>query len=84
MLLLVHAPLQVGSTVAAIKRSAGRELMFTVLRGPDLVDVPCVPDIGNDGLGRIGVQLNSNIYIKHVKPQNVGEVFKITGSEFNR
>lgn len=36
-------------------------------RGADAIIVRVTPEVGPEGAGRIGVRLNSNAYIKHVR-----------------
>jgi len=46
--------------------------------------ISVTPEIGPDGAGRIGVRLNSNAVIKHVRAKDFGEVVSIANTEFIR
>ena len=46
--------------------------------------LPCAPDLADNGDGRIGVQLSSHFNITHTIAQTVPEAIDLAGSEFNR
>ncbi|MEW5306624.1 MAG: hypothetical protein WDW36_009078 [Sanguina aurantia] len=75
---------QVSSVVAQIQAAPGVKIDVLVQRGDTQVVLPVVPDIGDDGRGRIGVQLVSNVAIRHVPASGVQEIAKIAGLEWQR
>ncbi len=48
------------------------------------MQVPCAPELGRDGIGRIGVSLSPNAAIVHTHPEDLSEALSTTGSEFLR
>ena len=76
--------LQVPDVVANIKSHPNEQLMFTLQRGDDVLQLPATPTAGKDGKGAIGVSLLSHTFIQHTKPTSLQDAFVMTGSEFNR
>lgn len=75
---------QVPDLVSTIKSHPNEQLMFTLQRGEEVLQLPATPSAGRDGKGAIGVSLLSHTFIKHTRPANLADAFAMTGAEFNR
>lgn len=72
----------VDKLVRQIKQSDGKAMQFEVLRGTEMKEFSLLPELGDDGYGRIGVQLVNNSVMKRTTAGSVPEAAKIAASEF--
>uniref|UniRef100_A0A6T8ITU7 PDZ domain-containing protein n=1 Tax=Hemiselmis andersenii TaxID=464988 RepID=A0A6T8ITU7_HEMAN len=71
--------------VSTIKKSAGKELNFDIVRNGEVYEVSVVPDKTKGGDGIIGVKLTSNIEkVTAVVPSNPIDALALTSKEFVR
>lgn len=75
---------QVNVVVAQIQAAPATKIDITVQRGDRTIVLPVTPDVGDDGRGRIGVQLVSNVIIRHVPASGLKEIAKVAGLEWQR
>ncbi|KAK9664130.1 hypothetical protein RND81_14G021100 [Saponaria officinalis] len=80
--LLKTGPRTVSDVVEVIKKNPSRNVLLTVTRAGQQVEIGVTPDENSDGTGKIGVQLSPNVIFKKIKPKNIGEAISFTGSEF--
>ena len=73
---------EVNRIVQEIRLSDGKAMRLSVLRGNERRQVVVVPELSSDGYGKIGVQLLSNVDVKHQRPENVGEMASIAAREW--
>lgn len=75
---------EIEHVIGLIRDSTGRQVQLTLQRGEDVITLPCVPTPGDDGTGRIGVQLSTNGYLRHVKASSLAEGWRMASDEFAR
>lgn len=81
---VLAAPDQVAAVVQRIRASGGKEVVFTIERGGEQLQLPCTPDYMDNGLGKIGVQLGAVTYINHIKAASALDAAVTAGSEVKR
>lgn len=81
---VLAAPDQVAAVVQKIRASAGEEVILTVQRGDEKLELPCVPDPMNNGQGKIGVQLSAMTYLNHIKSNGPLDAAVMAASEVQR
>ncbi|XP_042519101.1 probable membrane metalloprotease ARASP2, chloroplastic [Macadamia integrifolia] len=72
----------VSQVVDIVKKSPGRNVSLTVVRGQQDLEIGVTPDESSDGTGKIGVQLSPNLKISKIRPKNFPEALNLTGREF--
>jgi RIP metalloprotease RseP len=72
------------SLVKTIQDSPNKPLKMEILRDGQKVSVEVTPEVGDDGKGRIGVQLTPNGEEVRHRAKNIVEAFTSGASEFQR
>jgi membrane-associated protease RseP (regulator of RpoE activity) len=67
-----------------IQKSPNKPLQLTIKRDLEIVNLSVIPDIGQDGKGKIGVMLAPNGDIVRHRAANVVEAFTAGANEFQR
>ncbi|EEF32708.1 membrane metalloprotease ARASP, chloroplastic [Ricinus communis] len=75
-------PSSVSEVVDVIKRNPKRNVLLTVGRGAQALEIGVTPDENFDGTGKIGVQLSPNVKITKLVAKNVLEAINFAGKEF--
>ncbi|MGK7920786.1 MAG: RIP metalloprotease RseP [Trichodesmium sp.] len=74
----------ISTLVETIQNSPNKPLEMEIQRGEQKLFLEVTPELGDDGKGRIGVQLISNGDIVRNHSNNIGEAFTIGAEEFQR
>ncbi|MBE9223181.1 RIP metalloprotease RseP [Cyanobacterium stanieri LEGE 03274] len=67
-----------------IQESPNQSLQFTIQRNQETFDVPIIPELGDNGKGKIGVMLAPNGEFTRRKPDNIIEAFTFGAKQFER
>lgn len=66
-----------------IKEHPSEAVSLTIQRGDRQIDVPVTPQVGEDGIPRIGVQLIPNGDVQGYKrPSGIGQIFSLAAEQF--
>ncbi|NCJ08509.1 RIP metalloprotease RseP [Synechococcales cyanobacterium C] len=68
----------------AIENNPNQPLTLTLERDAQTLTVQVIPQVGEEGMPKIGVGLIPNVEISHRRPQNFGEILSTGASEFER
>ncbi len=67
-----------------IQQSANQKLDFVVKRAEETLPITIVPEVGENGKGKIGVMLAPNGEVIRRRPHNVIEAFTVGAEQFER
>lgn len=70
------------SLIQTIQESPNQPLALTVERGHQTLDLTLVPRLGEDGKGRIGVQLAPNGNFTYRRAKSPSEILRLASNEF--
>jgi len=79
---VLSQPQGVSQLVDQIKRSDSRAMTFSIVRKNVPSEITVVPELANDGYGRVGMQLVSNYKIHREKATSVVEAAAVAGREW--
>jgi membrane-associated protease RseP (regulator of RpoE activity) len=74
----------INSLMTTIQQSANKPLQLTIQRDKQTLPIKVTPELGQDGKGKIGVQLAPNAEVVRNRARNLVEAFSSGAEEFQR
>ncbi|MEL7038940.1 MAG: RIP metalloprotease RseP [Cyanobacteria bacterium J06592_8] len=81
---LEASPEAIQDLITEIQSHPNQSLQLEVKRGSEIIPIQVTPEVGEDGKGRIGVQLTHNRDVVRRKANSITEAFRFGAREFQR